>query len=31
VRERAEATLAESAGREYQLKGIDTPAMLWAA
>ena len=31
VRERAEATLPESAGREYQLKGIEQPAKLWAA
>jgi adenylate cyclase len=31
VREKAEATLPESAGREYQLKGIDAPAKLWAA
>ena len=31
VREKAAATLPESAGREYQLKGIDTPAKLWAA
>ena len=31
VREKAAALLAESAGREYQLKGIDAPAKLWAA
>jgi class 3 adenylate cyclase len=31
VREKAATTLPESAGREYQLKGIDAPAMLWAA
>ncbi len=31
VREKAEATLAESAGRDYQLRGIDAPARLWAA
>jgi adenylate cyclase len=31
VREKAGATLPESAGREYQLKGIDGPAKLWAA
>ena len=31
VREKAAATLPESAGREYQLKGIDAPAKLWAA
>ena len=31
VREKAEATLPESAGREYQLKGIEQPAKLWAA
>jgi class 3 adenylate cyclase len=31
VREKAAATVPESAGREYQLKGIDTPAKLWAA
>jgi class 3 adenylate cyclase len=31
VRERAGATLPESAGREYQLKGIEQPAKLWAA
>ena len=31
VREKAAATLPESAGRDYQLKGIDAPARLWAA
>ena len=31
VRLKAAATLPESAGREYQLKGIDAPAKLWAA
>jgi adenylate cyclase len=31
VREKAAAALPESAGREYQLKGIDAPAKLWAA
>ena len=31
VREKAAAMLPESAGREYQLKGIDAPAKLWAA
>jgi len=31
VREKAAAALPESAGREYQLKGIDGPAKLWAA
>jgi class 3 adenylate cyclase len=31
VRERAATALPESAGREYQLKGIDRPAKLWAA
>ena len=31
VREKAAATLPESAGREYQLKGIEQPAKLWAA
>jgi adenylate cyclase len=31
VREKAEATLPESEGRHYQLKGIDAPARLWAA
>jgi adenylate cyclase len=31
VREKAAATLPESAGREYQLKGIEKPAKLWAA
>ncbi len=31
VREQAAAALPESAGREYQLKGIDAPARLWAA
>jgi adenylate cyclase len=31
VREKAAATLPESAGREYQLKGIEAPAKLWAA
>jgi adenylate cyclase len=31
VREKAAATLPESAGRDYQLKGIDAPAKLWAA
>jgi adenylate cyclase len=31
VRERTAAALPESAGREYQLKGIDRPAKLWAA
>jgi adenylate cyclase len=31
VRETAAAALPESAGREYQLKGIDRPAKLWAA
>jgi adenylate cyclase len=31
VREKAAATLPENAGREYQLKGIDAPAKLWAA
>jgi adenylate cyclase len=31
VREKAAAALPESAGREYQLKGIDQPAKLWAA
>ena len=31
VREKAAAMLPESAGRDYQLKGIDAPAKLWAA
>jgi len=31
VRERAGAALPESAGRDYQLKGIEAPAKLWAA
>ena len=31
ARREAAATLPESAGREYQLKGIDAPAKLWAA
>src|SRR5208282_1099094 len=31
VREKAAAALPESAAREYQLKGIDGPAKLWAA
>jgi adenylate cyclase len=31
VRGKAAATLPESAGREYQLKGISEPAKLWAA
>jgi adenylate cyclase len=31
VRETAAVMLPESAGREYQLKGIDAPAKLWAA
>jgi class 3 adenylate cyclase len=31
VREKAAAALPESAGRDYQLKGIDAPARLWAA
>ena len=31
VRERAVASLPESDGREYQLKGIEQPAKLWAA
>jgi hypothetical protein len=31
VRETAAAAIPESADREYQLKGIDTPAKLWAA
>ena len=31
VRERAGAALPESAGRDYQLKGISEPAKLWAA
>ena len=31
VREKAAAMLPECAGREYQLKGIDAPAKLWAA
>ena len=31
VREKAAATLPESAGREYRLKGISEPAKLWAA
>jgi class 3 adenylate cyclase len=31
VREKAAAALPESAGREYQLKGISEPAKLWAA
>jgi class 3 adenylate cyclase len=31
VREKAAAALPESAGREYQLKGIEQPAKLWAA
>ncbi|HZZ25610.1 MAG TPA: adenylate/guanylate cyclase domain-containing protein [Roseiarcus sp.] len=31
VREQAAAALPESAAREYQLKGLDAPAKLWAA
>jgi adenylate cyclase len=31
VREKAGAALPESAGRDYQLKGIEQPARLWAA
>jgi class 3 adenylate cyclase len=31
VREKAATALPESAGRDYQLKGIDQPAKLWAA
>jgi adenylate cyclase len=31
VREKAAVALPESAGRDYQLKGIDRPAKLWAA
>ena len=31
VREKAAAALPESAGQDYQLKGIDQPARLWAA
>ena len=31
VRAKAAALLPESAGRDYQLKGIDAPARLWAA
>jgi adenylate cyclase len=31
VREKAATTVPESAGRDYQLKGIDQPAKLWAA
>jgi hypothetical protein len=31
VREKAAATLPESSGREYQLKGIEQPAKLWEA
>ena len=31
VRERARAEVADSAFRAYRLKGIDEPAMLWAA
>jgi hypothetical protein len=31
VREKAASALPESAGRDYQLKGIDAPAKLWAA
>jgi len=31
VREKAAAALPESEGRDYQLKGIDAPARLWAA
>jgi adenylate cyclase len=31
VREKAAVAAPESAGREYQLKGIDEPARLWAA
>ena len=31
VREKAAAALPESAGRDYQLKGIDAPARLWTA
>jgi adenylate cyclase len=31
VREKAGVAQPESAGREYQLKGIDAPAKLWAA
>jgi adenylate cyclase len=31
VREKAAATLPESAGQDYQLKGINEPAKLWAA
>jgi adenylate cyclase len=31
VREKAAAALPESAAREYQLKGIERPAKLWAA
>jgi class 3 adenylate cyclase len=31
VHEKAAALLPESAGRDYQLKGIDAPAKLWAA
>jgi class 3 adenylate cyclase len=31
VREKAAAGLPENAGQEYQLKGIDGPAKLWAA
>ena len=31
VREKAAAMLPESAGRDYQLKGINEPAKLWAA
>jgi hypothetical protein len=31
VREKAAATLPESAGRDYRLRGIDAAAKLWAA
>jgi adenylate cyclase len=31
VREKAAITLPQSAGQDYQLKGIDAPAKLWAA
>jgi adenylate cyclase len=31
VREKAAAAPPESAGRDYQLKGIEQPARLWAA
>jgi len=31
VREKAAIALPESAGREYQRKGISEPAKLWAA